>query len=398
MKLTRNDVHLLKLIYLLAAGIVVCQALGQSGLTSLLFYMTFPVTVLLWIRTVRKTMTAMDLVMAATIMLACISVLLDAGIQNASLSFSYIRKLIIFSMTLLFLQTTYRMRADEEIVTFVNRVIDFLTVFLIVMFFFCGTRMYYIRGRLSNYLTFGVGNPNLTGMYLACMYMLELYRIFSEEKGFWKWIHVLMSVFLVFLAFETQSRNSILTMLLFTAVTLLLIFRGKKNLRISKTMAFFFAIFPALFLMLYMLLIYTPWMQEAFAFLVDEGKGLDSRMRIWGPAVQALKGSPLLGAYCDISNGTGISQMHNTHLDIAASYGVPVLILVCWLLRNYLYQHGRRYEDKQEYIYILGFACAIMLGIGEAGLFSGGLSLYIFVGTFLLFTDWKEDETMDDEI
>ena len=176
------------------------------------------------------------------------------------------------------------------------------------------------------------------------------------------------------------------------------IFRGKKNLHISKMTASLFAIFPALFLVPYMLLIYTPWMQEAFDFLVDEGKGLDSRMRTWEPAVQALKGSPLLGAYCDISNGTGASQMHNTHLDIAVSYGVPVLVLVCLLLRNYLYQHGRRYENKQEYIYILGFACAIMLGIGEAGLFSGGLSLYIFIGTFLLFTDWKEEETVDNEI
>ena len=340
----------------------------------------------------------MDLIMMGTIMLACISVLLDAGIHNASLSFSYIRKVIIFGMTLLFFQTAYRMRVDEEIVTFVNGVIDFLTVFLIVMFFFGGGRMYHIYGRMSNYLTFSIGNPNLTGMYLACLYMLELYRIFSVEKWYWKWIHIFMSVFLVIFAFETQSRNSILAIILFTAVTVFLIFRGKKNLRISKTTASFLAVFPALFLMLYMLLIYTPWMQEVFEFLVDEGKGLDSRMRIWEPAVEALKGSPLIGAYCDISNGTGTSQMHNTHLDIAVSYGIPVLVLVCLLLRNYLYQHGRRYVDKQGYIYILGFACAIMLGIGEAGLFSGGLSLYIFVGTFLLFTDRKEEETVDNEI
>ena len=62
-------------------------------------------------------------------------------------------------------------------------------------------------------------------------------------------------------------------------------------------------------------------------------------------------------------------------------------ILVCVLLTRYLWQKGRYYDNKANYIYILGFACAIMLGIGEAALFSGGIGVHILIGTLLLLAN-----------
>lgn len=390
MRLKRIDVILLKLLFLLAAGIIVFQALGRSSLTSLLFYMTFPVTVLLWLRTVRKTITGMDLIMLVTIALAAVSVLLDAGRYNAGLNFGYIRKVIIFFMTLLFLQTAYRLQVDEKMVGFINKIVDFLTIFLMAMYSLYTGQMFLVGGLASSYLTFRIGNPNLTGLFLTCFYMLELYRIFTPERWYWKWIHVLMAVCLVVFVAMTQSRNSLIVIALFTLITAWLIFRGKRNLHIGKIPAMLISAFPALFLTVYISVIYTPWIQKLFGFLIAEGKNLDSRMRIWMPALQDLWESPVIGSYYAISEGTGMSQMHNSHLDIAASYGIPVLVLVCMLLYSYLYQQGRRYADKQGFIYILGFSCAIILGIGEAALFSGGLSLYIFAGAFLLLAGRQE--------
>ena len=89
--------------------------------------------------------------------------------------------------------------------------------------------------------------------------------------------------------------------------------------------------------------------------------------------------------------------MHNTHMDIAASYGIPVLILVCVLLVKYLHQQGRVYEDRKGYIYILGFACMIMLGMGEAAVFSGGLGVYIIVGTCLLLSNRKDTPNVQEK-
>ena len=151
-------------------------------------------------------------------------------------------------------------------------------------------------------------------------------------------------------------------------------------------MALLFVTSPILFVAGYLLLINIPWIQNALSFLVGEGKTLTSRLSVWEPAMEYLRLSPLFGAYSQISNGTGLSQLHNTHLDIAASYGVIVLILVCVLLYKYLYQGGRYYANKWSYIYILGFVCTLILGIGEAALFSGSLGLYAFIGTFLLFS------------
>ena len=390
MKLKRIDVILLKLLFLLAAGIIVFQALGRSSLTSMLFYMTFPVTVLLWLRTVRKTITGMDLIMIATIILSVISILVDAGRYNAGLNFSYIRKVIIFSMTMLFLQTAYRLQIDEKMVDFINKTVDFLTVFLMLMYFLYASQMFLLGGLVSAYLTFQIGNPNLTGLFLTCFYMLELYRIFTPERWYWKLLHVLMAVCLIVFAFMTQSRNCLMVIVLFTLITVWLIFRGRRNLHIGEISAMLISSFPVLFLTVYISIIYTPWMQRLFGFMVGEGKNLDSRMRIWMPALRHLWESPIIGSYYAISEGTGMSQMHNSHLDIAASYGIPVLVLVCLLIYSYLHQRGRRYADKQGFIYILGFACAIILGIGEAALFSGGLSLYIFVGAFLLLANRQE--------
>jgi membrane protein insertase Oxa1/YidC/SpoIIIJ len=118
--------------------------------------------------------------------------------------------------------------------------------------------------------------------------------------------------------------------------------------------------------------------------MVEEGKSLDSRMEVWEPALQNLGRSPILGAYSQITGGTGVAQMHNTHLDIACSYGIPVLVMVCMLLFRWLNQRNQTYKSKTGLAYMLGLACAIIMGMGEAALFSGSLGLYILVGGFLL--------------
>jgi hypothetical protein len=41
---------------------------------------------------------------------------------------------------------------------------------------------------------------------------------------------------------------------------------------------------------------------------------------------------------------------------------------------------------------MLAFCCAILLGIGEAAVFAGGMGIYIFVGTFLLLANMEDEE------
>lgn len=390
MELKRIDRFLLKALYLIAAGIVIMQTLDQGRITSVLFTMTFPLTVFLWLRSVRKTVTRTDIMVLMTVALSVVCVLIDAGIHNAGVSFSYLKKAIMCSMTLLFFQTAYRLSIDKETSLFIDRTVDCLVLYLMWMYCTHHFQMFWMNGRQSVYLTFRMSNPNLTGMYLACLYALELYRIFNNQKFFLKLVRIGMAAFLLVCVFQTQSRNALLVVLIFTAVCLWLVFRGFKRMNLGRLASGLIAAIPALFVAVYLLVIDAPWFNELLSFLVGEGKGLDSRVDIWGPAIEALKDSPLIGAYYTVSGGTGSSQMHNSHLDIAASYGIPVLVLVCVLLQRYLYQRGRRYNKKEDYICIMGFASILMLGIGEGGLFAGGLGIYIFVGAFLLLAGKNE--------
>lgn len=390
MELRKLDTNLFKALYLITVGIVVTQVLDLDSLTSMLFMLTFPITVLLWLRSVRKTLQGTDMLMLATAVLAAVNVLLDISISNADVTFDYIKKLIMFIMSLLFLQTANRVHVGQEFVAFINRLVDFLTIFLIVMYFLEYSQMHLLNGYITVYLTFRFTNPNLTALFMTCLYMLEVYRLFTPERWYWKLIHILMAVFLAAFVWQTQSRNCLLVLLLFTAASGWLIFRGRRNLKIGKLWAALIASFPALFVAAYMLVVNTTWAQKLFAFLVGEGKSLNSRVKIWAPALEVLQKSPVIGSYCGATNGTGVSQMHNSHLDIAASYGILVLILVVVLLTRYLYQKGKVYSDKSSYIYMLSFSCAILLGMGEAALFSGGLAIYVFIGAFLLLANRKE--------
>jgi hypothetical protein len=270
--------------------------------------------------------------------------------------------------------------------------VDLITIFLMFMYFTQYTRMHLLEGRVNVCLTFRFSNPNLTALFLICLYMLKMYRLFTPDKWYVKIYHILLSLMLAWFVVETQSRNCLLVMLLFTLISARLIFRGKRKLRISKGWAVGISVFPALFVVGYMAVISTKWIQDMFSFMVGEGKKLNSRVKVWGPALEDLASSPIFGAYYQISGGTGQSQMHNSHLDIAASYGILVLILVCILLTIYIYQKGRYYKEKSNFIYIMGFSCAILLGMGEAAVFSGGLGIYIFAGTFMLLANRKDGD------
>lgn len=385
------DGLLLKLLMFLAALMVVAQTLALDDLTSYVFLVTFPLTVLLWLRTIRQRVTGLDMMMVLTVALAALSVMINASLTGTSLGFGYIKKLIIFAVTMMFFQTAHRLHIKEDVVRFLNRMVDLLVVYLIIIYFVLNIRMFQINGRISAYLTFNMNNPNLTALFLSCLYMLELYRLFSPERWYLKLFHVVMAAFIALFVFQTQSRNCLAVLLLFTLVCGWLILKGKGSMKVGAVSAGLTAVFPALFIGFYFLVLNVPALHNAFDFLVSEGKGLDSRVLIWEPALEKLFHSPVVGAYSQISNGTGVSQMHNTHLDIACSYGILVLILVCILLWHYLYQRGRRYENKSGYIYMLGFACAIILGIGEAALFSGGLGLYVFAGSFLMLASHIEE-------
>lgn len=142
---------------------------------------------------------------------------------------------------------------------------------------------------------------------------------------------------------------------------------------------------PLLAVAVYRNLVSRPWVQKTLSFLVEEGKPLESRMDIWTFALSLLHESPFLGAYYEAGYGTGMFQMHNTHLDTAVSYGIPTLVLVCLFLYRLLRQAQEGEGDRS--VSALAFMSVLFLGVGEAALLSGGLVFYLYAGLFLLRED-----------
>lgn len=378
------DIWLFNLLFLAAGGILVTQILQLESITSYLFLLTFPITVCLWLRTVRNTLTMWDLLILLTVGLALLSVLANSLLTDTKLSFTYFKKLIMFATTLLYLQACSRMQAHEKTVKFFNRLLEGLILILILAFFVLNIQMFMIDDVLSVYLTFRFNNPNLTGLFLTCLFMLELPRLFQQDKWYKKVYRIILEVVLAIFIFMTGSRNSMLVSLLYTAWCVVLMCLKGFRLRINRIMTVIVILVPVVFLAVYMIVVYNETIQSAFSFMVEEGKNLDSRVEVWGPALTNLARSPIIGAYSQITDGTGLAQMHNTHLDIACSYGIPVLVAVCMLLFRWLNQRNQTYKSKSGIAYMLGFACAIIMGMGEAALFAGSLGLYILVGGFLL--------------
>ncbi len=382
----RTQSILLKCMFTIAALIVVMQVLGQSDLASLFFKMTFLLTTVLWVQSIKKVLHIEDLLILLISALALINVLINVSVTGTSLSSSYFNKLIMFVMSLMFLQTASRVTPGQDTVRFILRIFDVLSVFLIVMLIMAGSQMFLINGMITKYLTFRFSNPNMAALFLACMFVVELSEVFGEKSIWSRLIHILLSVVLGLFIVLTKSRNALIALVIFTAVAFWIIWKKPKKMTIGKAVAAVSSVFPLLFGLIYMVFISNPKIQKLFLFLVEEGKELDSRVVVWRNAWDFIRQSPIIGAYSQSTNGTGWGQYHNTHIDITVSYGIVVLILVCIFLYIIIYSNGKRYDDKETYMYMLGFICVMFLGIGEAALFSGGLGIYIFMGVLLLLS------------
>lgn len=381
---------LFRCIYIIMAVIFFLQMLDADGGTSIMFHALLLVIVLTWIVMQRCGLTKMDLFVCGIILLAIVFVVVNGVLSGADLSFSYMKKVILFSIALLFLQIANRRETNAEDTTFLYCMINIITLLFVVMFFVQGTYKYWYVNRISPYLTFKFSNPNLVAMILLCLFMFHVSWLFSKKYRKLKWVHLAFAAFLAYCIFETRARNSQLVLLCFLIGCLILLCLRRSEFRLGKILSAVVCVFPALFFSIYMAVINSLAFQRMFHFLVSEGKDLDSRVNIWGPALAGVKESPIIGAYYAISNGTGTGQMHSTHLDVLASYGAIVLVLVCIFLFLLLYQNGRQYDSKLKVAYMIGFCGTILMGMGEAAVFSGGLGLFVLVGTFLAMAKGEE--------
>ncbi len=394
----RVDTLLIKLQYLMLTGIVLTTVLQMNSLASAMFVMTFFLTVGFWIAVAERKIGELSLWAILIIFISCICFLVNALITNAPLSFSYIKKIIMFWATVIFFATMCEYVPEWSVVQFIFRLNTLTALFLIAMYFLITEDAYVYNGRITTYLTFRFTNPNLTAVFLLSICTIEQLCALASKKRIKKLFHIILAATLIYFIVLTRSRTALLLVVVLLAVLGTATVFPRVKLQMTNWMAVMIAVCPLLLAIMYMLVVDSDWFLSAFAFLIDKGKLLSSRLDIWTNAFETIAANPILGAYNYIQNSPTHSQQHNTHLDIAASYGLPVLVMFIYFMYRVLRTAGEKVQGRMNTVCIMAFSAIMMTGISEAALVSGGMGIYIPAGIILMLSHYNFSEIKHREL
>ncbi len=393
MKIT--DLSLLRLNYFFGAAIIISQLFGLNDVTSFFFYCTFFITLFLWILSVTKQMDQIDVLALIIVVLAFVNVGINSGVYGAAVSFEYFKKFIMFSCTVLYFAAVRKMSLNKETREFLEWIHVVIGMMLVLMFAFQYQQMHLFKGRYTQYLTFRFTNPNLTGLFLTCMIMFLFMSATQEQNKKKKRLLMLVAAIEIVFLYFTHARNAQLSFVLFV-MALLLQKLLKKWISFPKWVLAIIAISPFVFVLIYLLVVNNSEIIQALSFIVSEGKNLNSREWVWSNALSIVSRVPLIGGYHQISDGSSAAQLHNSHLDILVSYGAIVFSLFCMYLYKLLVDLYKRTHARLGDATLVGFICVILLGIGEAAVFSGGIGVYLFAGVFLVWTKNADNQKIID--
>lgn len=368
---------------LMEAGIMYFTMANQGSIVSILFSCTF-IWLLYFFAKYSYSKENKDFrqLVIITFILSVLNVVLTGGING----FDYYKKVIMFGcfLFLLYLSSIYSLnRQQVKWLVLIN--------FVVSLFYI---RFYSTAYRITDegiMLTLGFANPNQTGMFilnsiLYCSIPIAAYRDVRVKWYYlvpFVWVAFTISPYLYF----TESRACISAYAIFVLLVLLdyVIPHFKMT---SKVVLFFLAIFPLLFAVFYLMEFSLFKNADLSMGFGEHGKHSGTRLKMWNFAFNKFFENPILGNYYGISYGTGTSQMHNTHVDVLASYGiVPFALFI-----SVLYKVFKKFVNKQQVhrfnrVAFYAFIACLISGTFEASLVAGGMGLYILSCGFILLAN-----------
>ena len=176
----------------------------------------------------------------------------------------------------------------------------------------------------------------------------------------------------------SESRNCIISLVL--CITLFCLFKHKKDKPFSPAVICIVILFPLIFAVTYLVNIRIIETSDCFDFLVSEGKGIDSRVEIWGSFLNKFFESPIVGCLGDFPRGL---QAHNSHFDILCAFGMPTFCFCCYFLYRVFYKINQQIQSRQQFIMFISFIATTLLGMGEAALYVGAGGFYAASAVFI---------------
>lgn len=367
-----------------AASIILFTIAKQGTLVSLCFSMSF--IVLLGYSLRRATTTGYSLNLVLLIIVSFVNVTVNALTSSeAILCFGYFKKLLMFVSFMLMLNFAQNDDITRKAYNIIFKLPCVMAIILVCSFFAGNTTRY------AGGITLGFSNPNFTGMWLMHLFVYVFLLAYSTRNRTKRLALGTALVIMLWLIYETKARSCLIGLFVFF---LLYIMGRLTNDNFAKRPVVWGTanLFPIVFALVYQSLLNAKWFIDTFSFLVSEGKGLNSRAAVWTPAMRAFSSSPIFGDYCGISQGTGLSQLHNTHLDVLVSYGIVPFILFLVAL----FELSRRITDRKmsgfNYIAFCGFLAVIIEGTFEAGVVSGAMGLNILTAGLIMLANYESEE------
>lgn len=294
------------------------------------------------------------------------------------MSFEYLKKYIMFSSTLIFFFICKKIEISKKIVDIIFRI----NIIIAITYLYFG---YWVKIEYTHIgLTLNFANPNIAGMWLFHTILFLLMGVFFYKNTTIKLVNILIACMLIYLLVLTRARSVLISFVFFVALGLYI--WKKRNIRLNKYMLILIILFPLFFTGIYFYMLDNSSL-TLFDYFVSEGKSLYSRKAVWLQAFSYIKSYPLLGAYNLIPY-----QLHNTHIDIIASYGSIVFVLTMIYISRIVVDINKYCSSKFQTLAIIAFLSIIILGTFEGALFTGGTGLYILSSSFLILARYKDYE------
>lgn len=326
---------------------------------------------------------------------AVMMVLMVMTFVNVTISgsggFEYYKKMIMFFASMMWMLICSRTSLTKNTIKLVF-IISIIIALLYVFYFRSGWSEFEGETLLSLHFS----NPNLAGMFLLVSALYLSMMLFSGELFN---LHLFFRIMVLgglvsnlYLILLTGCRSSLLAYVFFIMLVIL-DYISKGNFRLKHWMIFLWAILPLVFAIVYVLHASSISDVSVSLVAVQEGaKENSSRLPVWLPAFESIVEHPITGDYYGISGGTGMSQMHNTHVDVLASYGLLPFVLFIYMLYRCTVNVADGLHSRFQRVSLYAFLSCFISGVFEAALVSGSTGFFLIAFGFLLLANYSSYE------
>ncbi len=389
-KPNEEKIHQFVLIeFLLAAAMIFFETNMRYTVVSVAFYSFFIILLIYFIYVGSKKRQPQEFGFLITIIVvSLIFLLVNTLAHGERITFAYLREYIIFCATLIFFFVSVEIKINKKTKDFILRI----NVVIGLLYIFAN---YFVKYAYSRDLRLGFPNANFLGMFLYLTILYCIIGVICFKQIFWKIFTAVVGVWDYFLLTKTNSRNDIVALWLLAAVIAFVVFMG--IIKFPKWFALFINIVPIIFVPIYLTYINLIQNRGWFSFMVGTGKDLDSRVNIWTNKLETLGNSWLIGDYYNLRGNA-----HNSHMVMLCSFGAIVLVLTTVFLYRICIKANESCRTYKNTIALSAFFGMIFMGLGEGSVFSGGLSLPILAGGYLMLAGYdfaaeEKGETEEDK-